>query len=53
MILFYALIFILLSAFIFIKLSQKYKILLNYNGDIHQKYTSFEKTKPNGTPRKN
>lgn len=44
MILFYALIFILLSTFIFIKLSQKYKILLNYNGDIHQKYTSFEKT---------
>ncbi len=44
MILFYALIFILVSILVFIKLSKKYKILLNYTGDSHQKFTSFEKT---------
>ena len=43
MIFFFAAIFTTISTIIFIQLCNKYKILLNFTGDQHQKYTSFKR----------
>ena len=43
MIFFFAAIFTSISTIILIRLCNKYKILLNFTGDQHQKYTSFKR----------